>query len=116
MPELTAMLAFYKLPSKKRSKAFLCASLILFLMPSLYLDELESISIGRTVVRVDWQRFLFMLIRNWENSITQVSSTHSQFSHGPNAIKRILLFYPPTWGSLLFKAPIQADRTEAQHK
>ena len=58
---------------RSRSFFFLFLSPILFFMPSVYMDELEHVWIDRTVDWITWRRFITMLTRDWENSITPVS-------------------------------------------
>lgn len=60
----------HKSISKPRSWLFRITSLCLFLMPSVYMKEIDHVWIDNTVDWITWKRFVNMLTRDWEQSTT----------------------------------------------
>ncbi|KAI0346505.1 hypothetical protein BDW22DRAFT_765350 [Trametopsis cervina] len=55
---------------KPRSWFFCILTPFLFFMPSVYMEEIDNVWIDETVDSINWRRFITMLTRDWEHSIT----------------------------------------------
>ncbi|KAI0703722.1 hypothetical protein BC835DRAFT_1410458 [Cytidiella melzeri] len=53
----------------KRSWLFRIVTPLLFFMPSVYMDEIESVWIDGTVDWISWRRFIVLLSKDWQHSI-----------------------------------------------
>lgn len=50
-------------------------------MPNVYMEALEHVWIDRTVDWITWRKFISMLVRDWEQSITPVRLSHIILVH-----------------------------------
>ncbi|KAI0090331.1 hypothetical protein BDY19DRAFT_992535 [Irpex rosettiformis] len=55
---------------RERSLLFKLVTPFLFFMPSVYMKEIESVWIDETVDWISWRKFITLLLRDWNQSIT----------------------------------------------
>ena len=56
----------------RRSLLFRMITPFLFFMPSVYMKEIDSVWIDDTVDWISWRKFITLLVRDWNQSITPV--------------------------------------------